>query len=237
MATFVLVPGSYHGGWCWKKVTPLLINHGHRVYAPTLTGLGERSHLLREDIDLNTHILDIIQVFEYEDLDDVILVGHSYGCVVIGGVAEKIPNRIRRLVYFDGSIPEDGKTAFDLLPGLEDDYKKRSLGSQGKEWLSQPFDPTDWGVTDIDDIAWINRHLSPMPWHTHDQPIRINNPEAKKIPKSYISCTESNYKGLHFMAQKAKQLGWDYHELKSGHNAMIIVPNELVQLLESLENK
>lgn len=108
------------------------------------------------------------------------------------------------------------------------------MGSQGKEWLSQPFDPTDWGVTDTDDIAWINRHLSPMPLHTHDQPIRINNPEAKKIPKRYISCTESNYKGLHFMAQKAKQLGWDYHELKSGHNAMIIVPNELVQILETL---
>lgn len=237
MAIFVLVPGSYCGGWYWKKITPLLTNHGHRVYTPTLTGLGERSHLVREDIDLNTHILDIMQVFEYEDLYDVILVGHSYGCVVIGGVAEKIPNRIRRLVYFDGSIPEDGKTAFDLLPGLEDIYKKRSLSNQGKEWLSQPLDPTVWGVTDMDDIAWINRRLSPMPWHTHDQPLRINNPEAKKIPKSYISCTEysTEYKGLHFMAQKAKlQLGWDYHELKSGHLANVIVPNELVQILETL---
>ncbi len=192
MATFVLVSGSYHGWWCWKKVTPLLTNHDHRVYAPTLTGLGERSHLLREDIDLNTHILDIIQVFEYEDLDDVILVGH---------------------------------------------FKKRSLSSQGKEWLVQPLDPAVWGVTDIDDIAWIKRHLSPMPWHTHDQPIRINNPEAKKIPKSYISCTEysTEYKALQFMAQKAKlQLGWDYHELKSGHLANVTVPNELVQILETL---
>jgi pimeloyl-ACP methyl ester carboxylesterase len=169
----------------------------------------------------------------------VILVGHSYGCMVIGGVAEKIPNRIRRLVYLDGYIPEDGKTAFDLLPGLEDHFKKRSLSSQGKEWLVQPLDPTAWGVTDIDDIAWIKRHLSPMPWHTHDQPIRINNPEAKKITKSYISCTEykvSFYLSqFHFMAQKAKlRLGWDYHELKSGHEAMIIVPNELVQILETL---
>ena len=233
MTTFVLVHGSCHGGWCWKKVTPLLTNHSHIVYTPTLTGLGERSHLLTEDIDLSTQILDIMQVFEYEDLDDVILVGHSYGGMVVGGVAEKMPDRIRRLVYLDGYIPEDGKTAFDLIPGLEEVYKKRALSNQGKEWLVQPYNPTVWGVTDSEDIVWMNRHLSPMPWHTHDQSIRINNLEAKKIPTSYISCTE--YKDFHFMAQKAKlRLGWDYHELKSGHDAMIIVPNELVQILETL---
>jgi pimeloyl-ACP methyl ester carboxylesterase len=233
MATFVLVHGSCHGGWCWKKVIPLLTSHRHRVNTPTLTGLGERSHLVREDIDLSTHILDIIQVFEYEDLDDVILVGHSYGGMVIGGAAEKIPNRIKGLVYLDGYIPKDGKTAFDLVPGLEDVYKTRSLSEQGKEWLVQPYDPTVWGVTNTEDIAWMNRHLSPMPWHTHDQPIRINNPEARKIPKSYISCTE--YKDFHFMAQRAKlQLDWDYHELKTGHDAMIIAPNEFVQVLETL---
>ncbi|WP_201449402.1 alpha/beta fold hydrolase [Nitrososphaera sp. AFS] len=106
--------------WCWKKVTRLLANHNHRAYTPTLTGLGERSHLLREDIDLSTHILDITQEFEYEDLDNVILVGHSYGGIVISGVAERIPDRIKRLVYLDGYIPEDGKTAFDLIPGLEE---------------------------------------------------------------------------------------------------------------------
>jgi pimeloyl-ACP methyl ester carboxylesterase len=233
MATFVLVHGSCHGGWCWKKVIPLLTSHSHRVNTPTLTGLGERSHLVRKDIDLSTHVLDVIQVFEYEDLDDVILVGHSYGGMVIGGVAEKIPNRIKGLVYLDGYIPKDGKTAFDLVPGLEDVYKTRSFSKQGKEWLVQPYDPIVWGVTNTEDIAWMKRHLSPMPWHTHDQPIRINNPEARIIPKSYISCTE--YKDFHFMAQRAKlQLGWDYHELKTGHDAMIIAPNEFVQVLETL---
>jgi pimeloyl-ACP methyl ester carboxylesterase len=207
MTTFVLVHGSCHGGWCWKKVTRLLANHNHRAYTPTLTGLGERSHLLREDIDLSTHILDITQEFEYEDLDNVILVGHSYGGMVISGVAERIPDRIKRLVYLDGYIPEDGKTAFDLVPGLEGEYMKRSLGKQGKKWLEPPYDPTVWGVTNTEDIAWMNRHLSPMPFHT-DQPIGINNPKAKKIPKSYISCTV--YKDFHFMAQKAKlQVGWN----------------------------
>jgi pimeloyl-ACP methyl ester carboxylesterase len=231
MATLVLVHGSCHGGWCWKKVIPLLKNH--RVYTPTLTGLGEKCHLLREDIDLNTHILDIVQVFEYEELDDVILVGHSYGGMIISGVAEQVPDKIRRLVYLDGYIPEDGKTAFDLIPGLEDEYKKRALNNQGKEWLVQPYDPTVWGVTNTDDIVWMNRHLSPMPLHTHDQPTRINNPATQKILKTYISCTE--YKNFHFMAERAKlQTGWDYHELKTGHDAMITVPNELVQVLEIL---
>ena len=110
----------------------------------------------------------------------------------------------------------------------------RSLSEQGKQWwLVQPYDPIVWGVNNVDDIAWMNRHLSLMPWHTHDRPIRINNQKAKKIPKSYISCIE--YKDLHFMAQKVKlQLGWDCHELKTGHDAMITVPNEFVQLLEAL---
>ena len=119
MSTFVLVHGSCHGGWCWKKVTPILCKDGYSVYTPTITGLGERSHLVNRDIGLHTHILDIIQVFEYEDLDEVILVGHSYGGLVIGGVAEIIPQKIKRLVYLDGYIPHDNKSAFDLEPGLE----------------------------------------------------------------------------------------------------------------------
>lgn len=111
-----------------------------------------------------------------------------------------LPDRIKRLVYLDGYIPEDGKTAFDLIPGLEAEYKKRSLRKQGKGWLVQSYDPTVCGVTNLDDIAWMNRHLSPMPFHTYDQSIGINNPEARIIPKSYISCTDKDF---NFMAQKA----------------------------------
>ena len=114
MATFVLVHGSCHGGWCWKKVTPLLRKYGHNVYTPTLTGLGERSHLVSRNIGLDTHILDIIQVLEYEDLSEVTLVDHSYGGLVIVGVAEVIPERIKHLVYLDAYIPQDNKSAFDI---------------------------------------------------------------------------------------------------------------------------
>jgi pimeloyl-ACP methyl ester carboxylesterase len=218
MATFVLVHGSCHGGWCWKKVTPLLSIAGHEVYTPTLTGLGERSHLVSRDIGLDTHILDIIQVLEYENLSKVTLVGHSYGGLVIGGAAEKVPERIIRLIYLDAYIPQNNKSAFDILPGLETIYKKRALKEQGREWLVASYEPEEFGVTNHDDINWMITRLSPMPWHTHDQPIRITNAKAKRLPKSYISCTE--FGDSQFKAQKSPE-DWDYHKLMKGHDAMI----------------
>ncbi len=234
MVIIVLVHGSCHGGWCWKKVIPLLNKDGHGVYTPTLTGLGERSHLVSRDIGLDTHILDIIQVLEYENLNEVMLVGHSYGGLVIGGVAEKVPERIRRLVYLDAYIPQDNKSAFDIIPGLGSIYKERALKEQGREWLVASYTPEEFGVTNPDDIKWMNPRLSPMPLHTHDQPLRITNPKARKIPKAYICCTE--FGNIQFKAQESSA-DWDYHELMKGHDVMITAPKELVQLLETLEVK
>jgi pimeloyl-ACP methyl ester carboxylesterase len=231
MTTFVLLHGSCHGGWCWKKVTPFLSKDGHNVYTPTLTGLGERSHLVSRNVGLDTHILDILQVLEYEDLSEVTLVGHSYGGLVIGGVAEAIPERIKRLVYLDAYIPQDNKSAFDIVPGLETIYKERALKEWDREWLVASYKPEEFGVTNRVDINWMNTRLSPMPWHTHDQPIRITNLKAKRLPKSYISCTE--FGDSQFKAQKS-QAEWDYHELRTGHDAMITVPNKLAQLLQTL---
>lgn len=205
MTNYVLVHGSCHGGWCWKKVTPLLIKDDHSVYTPTLTGLGERSHLVNRDIGLYTDILDITQLLEYEDLYEVILVGHSYGGMVIGGMAEKVPKRIRYLVYLDAYILKDNKSAFDLIPGLETIYKKMALSEQGKEWLVASYEPKEFGVTNSSDIKWMSTRLTPMPWHTHDQRIRINNPEVKKIPKSFICCSEFGVS--QFKAQQ-QPIGW-----------------------------
>jgi hypothetical protein len=216
MSTFVLVHGSCHGGWCWKKVIPILCKDGYPVYTPTLTGLGERSHLVNRDIGLHIHILDIIQVFEFEDLDEVILVGQ----------------KIKRLVYLDGYIPQDNKSAFDLEPGLETLYKERALREQGKEWLVASYKPEEFGVTNRDDKNWMSTRLSPMPWHTHDQSIRILNPLAKTLPKSYICC--SAFGNSQFKTQRSPA-DWDYHELMKGHDVMITAPEELTQLLEALE--
>jgi len=232
MTNYVLIHGSCHGGWCWKKVTPLLSKDGHSVYTPTLTGLGERSHLVNKDIGLDTHILDITQVLEYEDLYEVILVGHSYGGLVIGGVAEKVPKRIKYLAYLDGYIPKDNKSAFDLIPGLETIYKNMALSEQGKEWLVASYKPTEFGVTNSNDIKWMSTKLTPMPWHTHDQPIRIINPEAKKLPKCFICCSEF---GTSRFKDQDQTADWEYYELMRGHDVMITAPNELTQMLKALD--
>src|SRR5713101_2147973 len=108
--TFVLVHGAWHGGWCWRRVSDRLRKAGHQVFTPTLTGLGERSHLARPDIGIDTHIEDVAKVFELEDLNDVILVGHSYGGMIITGAAEKVVDRLRHLVYLDAMVPQDGQT-------------------------------------------------------------------------------------------------------------------------------
>ena len=238
MATFVLVHGSSHGGWCWKKVTPLLSEGGHEVYTPTLTGLGERSHLVSRDIGLDAHILDIIQVLEYENLNEVMLVGHSYGGLVIGGVAEKVPERIRRLVYLDAYIPQDNKSAFDIISGLETksiyNLSERALKEPGKEWLVASYKPEEFGVTNAHDIIWMNSRLCPMPWHTHDQPLKITNPKAERLPKSYICC--SAFGNALFKAQNSPG-DWDYHELMKGHDVMITAPKELAQLLLKLKDE
>jgi pimeloyl-ACP methyl ester carboxylesterase len=162
-------------------IPSFLSKDGHNVYTPTLTGLGERSHLVSKDIDLYTHIRDITQVLKYEDLNEVILVGHSYGGLVIGGVAETIPDRIRPLVYLDAYIPQDNKSAFDLVSCLETIYKERALKEPGKEWLVASYTSEEFSVTNRVDINWMNARLSPVTWDTHDQSIRITNPKAKSI--------------------------------------------------------
>ncbi|MGD1837651.1 MAG: alpha/beta fold hydrolase [Nitrososphaeraceae archaeon] len=232
MAIFVLVHGSWHGGWCWKKMLPYLRKYGHDIYFPTLTGLGEKSHIISKNISLDTHIQDVSQLIFYHDLKNVILVGHSYGGAVIRGVAEIIPKRIKRLVFLDACIPENNKTIFDIIPGLEKIFRKRLLKAQGRKWLVAPYEPETWGVKNSD-VEWVKERLTSMPWHTHDQPIKIKNSDARIIPKSYISCTKS--KESKFLAKKVKsKKEWDYHELDTGHDAMIIVPKDLAFVLNNL---
>src|SRR5262245_14863398 len=115
MATFVLVHGAWHGGWCWQRVSPLLRARGHEVFAPTLTGLGERSHLLTREIGLETHVADVVNAIRWEDLTDVVLCGHSYGGMVISGAADRMADRVRSLVYLDAFVPADGQSIFDFM--------------------------------------------------------------------------------------------------------------------------
>jgi pimeloyl-ACP methyl ester carboxylesterase len=225
MSVFVLVHGSWNGSWSWKKVTPLLLQAGHTVYAPTLTGMGDRKHLHARGITLDTHIQDIAQLLEYEDLSDVMLVGHSYGGMVISGVAEQAAERIARLIYLDAFIPQDGENAYQLMPD-RGAYLSQRVKTEGDGWFVPSLTPYGLGVTDPVDIQWVNARLTPTTAATFEQPIHLGNAAARQIPRSYIQTSEYER-----MAIRAKSAGWDFHELQVGHSAMITAPRELATIL------
>jgi pimeloyl-ACP methyl ester carboxylesterase len=227
MATFMLVHGSFHGGWCWQKVARLLRQAGHEVYTPTLTGLGERSHLATPQTGLETHIQDILQVFEYEDLNNVVLVGHSYSGLVNSSVAEHIPQRLSRLIYLDAFIPHDGQSAFDLMPGMEEQWAQLAA-TDGDGWLVPPMPPVALGITNRADAAWVQSRLTPMPLLTHQQRVHLNSSQARQIRRTYILCIQFGFQAT---GREAQSLGWDYFELDTGHDAMITMPEELAQTL------
>jgi len=187
MAVFVLVHGAWHGGWCWQKVAPLLRAAGHDVFTPTLTGLGERVHLAHAGVGLDTHVQDIVKVLEYEDLQQVVLVGHSYGGMVISGVAEELAARLAQLVYLDAFVPADGQSTYDLVPQLATAGRQQAAAT-GAGWRVPPL-PGDFGVTAAADLAWLLPKLVDQPLASFEQPVHWRNPAALALPRTYILCT------------------------------------------------
>jgi pimeloyl-ACP methyl ester carboxylesterase len=155
MTTFVLVHGAWHGGWCYKRVARLLRQAGHEVYTPTLTGLGERAHLMSRTIDLGTHVQDIVGVIHCEELSDVVLCGHSYGGMVIAGVAEQIAAKIRSLVYLDAFVPENGKSLFDYLPAEQSARMRTDAAQNGEGYKVTPIPATAFAVN-AKDTVWVD---------------------------------------------------------------------------------
>jgi pimeloyl-ACP methyl ester carboxylesterase len=228
MATFVLVHGSMHGGWCWKRVVPLLRGAGHDVFTPTLTGLGERVHLAHPSIDLDTHIQDVLGVLEYEDLHDVVLVGHSYATMVITGVADRAPGRIAHLVYLDGPIAGEGQALLDFYPPDGQAIRRARVAAEGEGWRLPPVDPTAFGVLDPEDAAWVRAKLVAQPFGTLTQPLRLTNPARFAGPKTFIAC--AGWRDA--MSERVRGVaGWHYRELATGHDAMITAPGQLADLL------
>ena len=226
MATFVLVHGAWHGGWCWKRVTPLLRAAGHEVYAPTLTGLGERAHLLSREVDLDTHTTDIVNVLEYEELTDVILVGHSYAGLVIPGVAHRLPGRVAHLVYLDAFVPRDGQCLLDLNPGAA--AQQARVREEGDGWRLTPSPGARFGVTDEADGAWLASRIGPQPYATFTQPVRLG--DTAPPAATYIFCSQPG--GFRRFAEQVRDApGWRYRELATGHDAMVTQPRELTDLL------
>jgi pimeloyl-ACP methyl ester carboxylesterase len=233
VATFVLVHGSMHGGWCWKRVVPLLRAAGHEAYAPTLTGLGERVHLAHAGIDLDTHIQDVLGVLEYEDLNRVVLVGHSYGATVVAGVADRAPGRIAHLVYLDGAVAGDGQAVLGLFLPEDQAAIRAEVAAEGEGWRLAPADPSGFGVTNPEDVAWVRAKLVSQPFKTYTQPLRLANPAGFAGPKTYIACVAAGPAGWRdAMVERARvEPGWRYRELATGHDAMITAPRRLAALL------
>lgn len=242
MATFVLVHGAFTGGWYWSRVRPLLRAAGHDVHTPTLTGSGERSHLLSRAVTLETHITDIVNVLRYEDLHDVVLVGHSYGGMVITGVADRAPERLSRLVYLDAAVPKPGQNATggfaegtgDVLDGMA------SGGPDDTSWLLPPLPLAAYGVTDPADIAWIGERRTPHPLPTLNEPIRLARGEPTGLPRVYVRCARRDglvqvfgADPLQPMYEHAVAAGFALLSVDAGHDAMVIAPQQVADALQA----
>ncbi|MEU2222136.1 alpha/beta fold hydrolase [Streptomyces sp. NPDC018347] len=185
MATFLLVHGAWHNGRSWDRVVPLLEAAGHRVLAPSLSGYGDKAHLLSPEIGLGTHIDDVVGLIEDEHLHDVVLVGHSYAGMVISGVANRVPKRIAHLVFLDAMVPEDGETAVDVLP-----VTKQLIDLAVDGWRVPPMPESPpplglFGVTDPDDLAWLRSMLSDQPVRCLREPVLLDEPAARTIPHTH----------------------------------------------------
>ena len=238
MATFVLVAGACSGGWVWKKLAPLLRAAGHEVSTPTLTGLGERVHLGHPDIDLDTHITDIVNVLAFDDLQDVILIGWSYGGMVITGVADRVPERLAQVVYLDADVPEDGQTSYDVEANGEellaaDLAASEAAGTPG--YWPVPVEYVRAQVADEADRVWLLAKMVPHPLATFAQPVHLRNPIT--VLRAYVYCTEDRDPGGSepaYLGRARSEPGWRYRELAANHMAPVTAPRETAELLLSL---
>jgi pimeloyl-ACP methyl ester carboxylesterase len=232
MATFVLVHGGGHGGWCYQAVARIMRAQGQEVYTPTMTGLGEREHLLSPAVDLDMHITDIVKVLQFEDLRDVILVGHSYGGMVITGVADRAADRIGHIVFLDAANPENGQSLVDLAGPLMEASRVSGRIVDGIELVLYPgTDPMNYfGLTEPEHIEWIKPKLTPHPWQCFEQKLVLKNePAMRKIPQSHIVCSFTlPFRDVEALKNASEGRVWD---VDTGHDLMISEPQAVADLL------
>lgn len=231
MATFVLVHGAWHGGWCWKRVRPLLVAQGHEVFTPTLTGVGERSHLLRREVNLDTHITDILNVFRWEELSDVVLCGHSYGGMVISGVADRIPDRIRSLVYLDAFVPAHGQSATDFMPPERVQMFRENARAHGEGWRLPPIPAAAFKIRP-ENQAWVDRQCVPHPLAAFEDKITLTGGLGRIARKTFILAEEYAPSAFHAIAARLRQdRAWRSMSMPCGHDVMVDMPRELADAL------
>jgi pimeloyl-ACP methyl ester carboxylesterase len=235
VATYVLVHGAWHGGWCYRHVARLLRNAGHDVFTPTLTGLGERVHLAALSTGLSTHIDDIAAVIECEELADVVLCGHSYGGMVVTGVADRVPDKIKSLVYLDAFLPEHGKALWDYISEGEKAFFLAGAAALGGTRMA-PIPAEAFACTDP---AWANRRNVPQPIGTFLEAVKLEN-DAFAGPKTYIFAEGWGRDGpiltpfRKFYDRVKDDAAWRVHTISAGHDVMIDDPDGLARLLLAL---
>jgi pimeloyl-ACP methyl ester carboxylesterase len=227
--TFVLVHGSSAGGWCWRRVADLLEARGHKVYAPTLTGLGERSHLMSGLITLDTHITDIVNVIRWEGLEDIVLVGHSYGGWIISGVAEQMEGRIASIVFLDAFMPEDGQRVLDT--NSERSRAEIAEALRTGSVSRPPPDAAVWAVNEKD-RAWFNEQATPQPVGVAFQPLRLTGARERVPKKTYVRALGYSMKAFdRFYARRKADPSWRTFEVDCGHEVMIDDPERCAEIL------
>ena len=235
MTQFVLVHGAWHGGWCWARVLPLLRGAGHAAHAVTLAGVGERAHLLSPGIHLATHLQDVVNLVIAEELDDVLLVGHSYGGLVITGVADMVqlqrPGLLRHLVYVDAIVPRPGESwssthAPEVVAG------RVAAAEQSSGGLSlPPPDAATFGLRGAD-RDWVNRRQTPQPFAVYRDPLEFDARRVAALPRTYIDCTAPPATNIAVSRERARaEPGWRVVELATGHDPMISTPHEFARIL------
>tara|TARA_R110000787_G_scaffold163496_4_gene276675 strand:- start:342 stop:1052 length:711 start_codon:yes stop_codon:yes gene_type:complete len=235
MATYVLVHGAWHGGWCWRRVVDILRGAGHAVYAPTLTGLGERAHLARPEIDLECHVNDVLGVLDAEELEDVVLCGHSYGGMVITSVLDRRPEAFRAGVWLDAFVPEDGRSLLDGWPPERAQGIREQVATRGDGWKIAPMPPDYFGVMDEADADWVVRRCVPQPIRTFSQPAHLRG-AWKAVPKKMYLLAElhPNSRFDRFSVPLSQQPDWDVRTIAAGHDVMIDAPEALADILLEL---
>lgn len=233
MATFLLAHGAWSSAWAWKKMRPLMRSAGHDFITPSCTGLGERSHLAHAGVNLDTHIDDLLQVLEFEDLRDVVLLGHSYGGMVATGVADRAASRVQQVIYLDAFVPQHGQSAMSLQPQAVQERMAALVKTQGDGWRvpCNPLPPD----TSEEDAAWANPRRVMQPVKCFEQPLALTG-AMDALPRSYIYCRKSGPGDVfrQFADRVKAAPGWRYVEMDASHNPHITCPQALMTILVGL---
>jgi pimeloyl-ACP methyl ester carboxylesterase len=229
VTTYVLVHGAWHGGWCWTRVVERLWARGHRAFAPTLTGLGERSHLFSGDVTLATHVDDVVNVLRYEDLHDVVLVGHSYGGSVITGVIEREPERIAAAIFLDAFIPQNGQSVFEIVPEAQRTRQLNSIADAGGIALP-PIPAAAFRVNEAD-RAMVDARCGPQPAATFGEHLAVTEAQARVTRRAFIRAAGYPSAIFDHFRSVAVAAGWQVADLPCGHDAMLDDPDGLVDIL------